>query len=353
MKHYKYITILTTLLFASCQNEQVETPIATKPIQFAVAMQQPDVTRAGVNVQNTMFDSNEQIDVFIKDKGNTIAYAQPIVYKATPVRDEGVFYALTDPRTTANAVLSPGQIAWPNTTNIDINAFYPKGIVLNLTTAHSFTIQTDQSTDAKYRQSDLMASEKLNVARQDERVQLTFTHMLSKCVITLKGDRSLNINHEGWRDGATEEQQRAAQIEANSRLVGANVALMTILPTTTIKSPKVLGTTSGTAINVDMGTIATTTELVDPDDAASAWQMACIIPPQTIAAGTQMFKITMADGGVLYYKPAALCTFTSAHVNTYNITVHAKELTLTGCSIDGWTTGDTDQEHESQPVITF
>lgn len=363
MKRYTYIllTTLTVILTqTACSNEQAETVKAVKPILFSAAMQQP-VTRAGVyvgDVQNTAFVENEVVDVFIKEHGGTsMTYAQPIYYKGTTARDDEVdgkvYYALGDPRNSSNVQLTAADVAWPNDNNgIDIWAFHPTGAVTNLSAANTFSVKSDQSTNANYRLSDLMAAERTNVARQDERVQLTFTHLLSKVIVTLKGDRSLNINHEGWRDGATEGQQRAAQIEANNRLVGARVDLMSIKPTTSITSPNTIATASGSA-NVYVGTIATTTELVDADDAASAWQIACIIPPQTIAAGASMLKITMADGGVLYYKPTAPCTFTSGHVNTYNITVHAKEMTLTGSTIDPWTVGDTDQGHEAQPVITL
>ena len=352
MKIYRniFILVLTLSLTIACDNGQTEQQQAVNELLFEAGMQ-PAATRAGVNVQNTHFDENEEVDVYIEEQvSSTVTYAQPIVYTATASEVSQGFYSLSSPHQRDNSDID--IVTWPSTHKLDIYAFYPARVVNNLTSAFSFSIQSDQSTTSGYRQSDLMACQLMDVARIKARVQLTFTHLLSKVIVTLKGDRSLNINHEGWRDGATEGQQRAAQIEANNRLVGARVDLMSIKPTTSITSPNTIATASGSA-NVYVGTIATTTELVDADDAASAWQIACIIPPQTIAAGASMFKITMADGGVLYYKPAVLCTFTSGHVNTYNITVHAKELTLTGSTIDPWTVGDTDQGHEAQPVITL
>ncbi len=310
-------------------------------------------TRAGVAVQSTYFDSGQKVDVFISENGgSTVTYEQPITYSASPAVDGEGFYALADPQHNSTAI---GEVVWPNNDShsIDIYAYYPSGKVTNLEAANTFTVLSDQSSKENYRQSDLMAAQTTGVRRQKTRVKLTFTHLLTKVIVTLKGDRSLNINHTGWRNGATEEQQRAAQVEANSKLIGATVRLLTIKPTLTITKPQALSAASAST-TITVGTIATGTERVDPDDAASAWQIACIIPPQEIAASTAFIQVTMADGGVLTYKPNAKCTFTSTKVNTYHMTVHAKELTLTGNPIiDPWTVGDTDQGHEAQPVITL
>ena len=335
----------------ACTNEVIDSH-ASDALQFEANIGH-SATRAGVAVQNTYFDSGQKVDVFISENGgSTVTYEQPITYSASPsVYAEG-FYALASPQHNLTAI---GEVVWPSddSHSIDIYAYYPSGKVTNLGAANSFTVQSEQSTTENYRQSDLMAAQTTGVFRQKTRVKLTFTHLLTKVIVTLKGDRSLNINHEGWRDGATEEQQQAAQVEANNKLVGATVRLLTIKPTLTITKPRTLSAASESQ-TITVGTIATGTERVASDDATSAWQIACIIPPQEIEAGTAFIQVTMADGGVLTYKPDAKCTFTSTKVNTYNMTVHAKELTLTGNpTIDPWTVGDTDQGHETQPVITL
>ena len=367
MKRYADIllmTLATFLMLTACSVEVLRTAAdeQQQPILLSAAMQQ-SATRGGVfvaDVQNYAFKENEVIDVFINENGGSSkTYSQPIFYMGTTARDSEtdgkVYYALGNPRNSSNQQLTAADVAWPSTNGIDIRAYHPTKAVTTLSGANTFTVQADQSTDANYRKSDLMAASRDNVARQDERVQLTFRHLLSKVIITLRGDRSLNINHEGWRDGATVEQQTAAQAEANQKLIGATVRLLTISPSITITPPTALGTSAtGTAQTITVGTIAATTELVTSDDATSAWQIACIIPPQEIAASTAFVQVTMADGGVLTYKPDAKCTFSSGHANTYNLTVHAKELTLSGNpTIDPWTGGDTDQGHETQPVITM
>ena len=347
----KYIYILC-LAMTACTNDVSESD--TSAALLFEANIGRSATRAGVAVQSTYFDSGQKVDVFISENGgNTVNYEQPLTYSASPSVDAEGFYALADPQHNSTAI---GEVVWPNDNlhhTIDINAYYPSGIVTNLSAANSFTVQSDQSSTGNYRQSDLMAAQLTGVSRQKTRVKLTFTHLLTKVIVTLKGDRSLNINHEGWRDGATEEQRQTAQVEANSKLIGATVRLLTVQPTLTITKPRTLSAASGST-TITVGTIAAGTERVDPDDDASAWQIACIIPPQEIAASTAFIQVTMADGGVLTYKPDAKCTFTSTKVNTYNMTVHAKELTLTGNpTIDPWTVGDTDQGHEAQPVITL
>ena len=351
---YKHIVLLSTLLLTAC-SEQVEIASSSDAIRFAVAMSTP-TTRGGVTVQNTGFDHGEEIAVFIKENATTIGktYDQPIIYKATTARDSEkdgmVYYALGDPRNTGGTAKSITETSWPPSNHIDINAFYPKTAVDALNTAKTFTVQTNQSTDANYRLSDLMAAELTNVERQDERVQLTFTHLLSKVIVTLKGDRSLNINHAGWRDDAAESDVTAAQIESNQRLIGAKVELMGMNNQVTITSPRTISGITGSQ-DITLGTIAATTERVVADDETSAWQISCIVPYQTVSSARKLIRVTMADGGVLWYTGTA--SLAQSTVNTFNITVHAKELTLTGSTIDPWTVGDTDQGHEAQPVITL
>lgn len=352
MKYNILLTSVIGLFASSCSNDVVERRIDTGTIEFEVSMGS-NATRAGVDVQNTKFADQEEIDVFISS--STVTYTQPIVYKATESEDNDGYYALSDPRNNSGTALSPAQIPWPESPNtIDIYAYHPKAVVTSLSSANSFTVKADQSTDGNYRLSDLMEAEKTGVVRQDNRVQLKFSHLLSKVIITLRGDRSLNISHAGWRTGATTEQTTAAQIESNSLLIGAKVELLNIQPTITITKPKTLSSASGSATAITVGTITAATELVDPTDATSAWQIACIVPPQQLSSA-KLVKVTMPTvnnvaGGVLYFTSAA--NFESRKVNTYNVTVHAKELTVSG-TIKSWDAGDTDQGHESQPVITF
>lgn len=349
-----YIVFLTSLMLTAC-SELAEMESKPDAILFSAGMAS-STTRGGVTVQNISFDHGEEVAVFIKEhNASDKTYAQPIIYKATTARDSEtggkVYYALGDPRNTSGEAQSTTDTAWPPSNVIDINAFHPKGAIDALNTAKVFTVQADQSTDANYRLSDLMAAERLNVARQDERVQLTFTHLLSKVIITLKGDRSLNINHEGWRNGATAVQQTAAQVESNSKLIGAKVELLEMNDKVTVTSPNTLTNTTGSQTIV-AGTISASTERVTPADETSAWQLSCIVPSQNISSARKLIRVTTAENGVLWYTGTA--NLVQSAVNTFNIVVHAKELTLTGnVAVDPWTVGDTDQGHEAQPLITL
>ncbi len=349
--YYRYAMLLAAGFLLSCSDDKLETQETERQnIPIYASMQEPTVTRAGVAVQNVRFIAGEKVDVYMTATGQS--YPQPLVYTTTASGSDG-FYSLSDPRSVTPSGAS-AETPWPSDGyGVTIYAYYPQGIMQPpRTTARTFTVQADQSTDANYMASDLMEGEPAtqNVLRAAGSVRLTFTHLLSKVLITLKGDRSLNINHAGWRTGASTDDQTAAQAESNQKLIGATVKLLSMNNQVTITSPKAISNITGSQ-TITVGTIAATTERVDPDDATSPWQICCIVPQQTISTGRKLIEVTMADGGVLYYTGTA--TLAQSTVNTFNLTVHSKEITLNGYTIAPWTAGDTDQGHETQPVITF
>ncbi len=240
----------------------------------------------------------ENVDGTATTSGNNVTtYTQPLEYKAD---GEG------------NLNHETAQY-WPTSGNgLHIYGVYPSTAVTSTDAAKaynatniSFSVQDDQSTDAKYNASDLMTgapSSNNPVSRTSSPVNLEFAHLLSKIDITLTAG-----------DGFTE-----------SDLSDAKVSILNTLPTTTFNVQNTtLGTATGTAKDI---TVCTGTK-------GSA-----VIVPQTVASGKAFIKVVVG-GGSYFYKLASDVTFAGQKRYTYKIEVKKTGLAVTS-SIASWTAGD-------------
>ena len=123
-------------------------------------------TRAAQNLNEGTFDSGEQVSVFISQT------------------DQNSWTEYTYQTIADGAMIPSGTIPYySNDYNYDIAAFYPQ------LSGETFSIQTDQTTDAAYKQSDLMYASVINQARQHAPVTLDFKHKMAKiCVNATPGD---------------------------------------------------------------------------------------------------------------------------------------------------------------------
>jgi hypothetical protein len=164
--------------------------------------------------------------------------------------------------------------------DVDIVAYAPYVISYGLKRTYDFDIQADQSTKAGYIKSDLLygiptAGNPVHhvithdPALKTQNVKLTFHHLLSKVTLTL---------------------QPVAPLKADA-LVGAQVTLKQV--GTRVPFNLVDGTlgTASTPGDVLIGNVAAAT-----DNTVSG-----LIPPQTIAGGTDFLEVTLADGQVYKY----------------------------------------------------
>ncbi len=76
---------------------------------------------------------------------------------------------------------------YPVSGTITVNAYAPYNSAWTLTSAQTFSVQTDQSGDEAYMNSDLLYAE-ATASNSDATVPLKFYHMLSKIDISLSGD---------------------------------------------------------------------------------------------------------------------------------------------------------------------
>ena len=191
-----------------------------------------------------------------------------------------------------------------NDGRIDIIAYYPSEA------ATTFSVDNDQTTDAKYRASDLMWVKKANQGRQTSAVSLAFQHLMAKL-----------------------------EVNATS---GAGVSYIKSITMTNVRLQSTFAPKAGTATVTE--TASGSISLFTGGEAANTTaQAACVFPGQEIAAGNLLEITVVKDGGgeaTAIYALDAAKTFTAGNKYVMNITVNRTALGTTN-SISGWSADGT------------
>ena len=202
------------------------------------------------------------------------------------------------PNTAANTM------TWPDGATLDFYAYAPYNSGYSYNAANGFSVQTDQSTEARYLASDLVLARATGKTYNAQTpVALSFNHMLSKVNITIKEDANSNVD-----------------------LANAVVSITNTLPTTTFNpSTGELGVASGDVTEITAATIAADLE----EGVANSTATACaVVVPQELAENTAFIKIVTseADGNkTLIGKLSSATTLESG--NSYNMTISVGEIT--------------------------
>lgn len=263
---------------------------------------------SGSGLQQTQFLRDEKVSIFLAENvGGTAttsgdgvtAYDQPLVYTAN---GNGGLSFYTSGGTWN--VLEPQY--WPASgRGLFIYGVYPSDAASSYDGTCTFSVKTDQSTEAGYKASDLMtgAPSQNPAARTEQNVQVKFTHRLTKIDISLTAG-----------DGFADSDLSSAVVYITNTLTGVTFSA----------SGASLGAAVGEAADIKVCT----------GTAGSA-----IIVPQTVSSGTSFIKV-IAGGGSYVYSLSSDITFAGGGAYTYNITVNKTGLSVTS-NIAAWTTGGT------------
>ena len=202
------------------------------------------------------------------------------------------------------ALTNTGNAIYYGTGTATITAYHPHNSAWT-GTSHTFSVSTDQSIEANYRNSDLLWAT-ASSGKTANAVALTFTHKLAKINVTLVPE------------------------EEGTNLSGATISICgTNIATNFNPSTGALSAATANVQEIKAG-ITTTT-----DKTASA-----IIVPQTIAASTPFIKVTLGEK-IFYHKLSAEKTFASGKSYSYTLTVKEKKVEVdTEGDIDNWENGD-------------
>lgn len=285
------------LVLAACSNDN-ETDNWNGEIRLSsgVTVQ----TRANSKgVPDTQIANGQDVGVFINDATTNEEVSANLKYTA----DGSGGLALAG---------RSAQPYYPATGNaVKIIAYQPHSASAAITSddgGYDFSVNTDQNGNSDdYYASDLLYSASAQYSRQATAHSLSFKHLLSKVVCTLKaGDGSPTIT------GAT------------VKIVGAHLS-GTFKPSDGTFSTKTSGdTTSDITMNSNI----------------TSGSYIAVLPPQTFAKDAKFLQVTLstsAGSGVFYYKiPDSDLVLAEGKVYKYDITVNQTELTVTS-SIEGWT----------------
>ena len=326
MMDYKRLVLCAALAasFSACSNDTLldteMQPDGKMELSLSSGIEVEQASTRGSLSQNTQFNQNALIDVFISENTNgtaTTTYTQPLVAKATNASGTLAFKS-------GSGYTTDNPQYWPTSGNgVNIYAWYPQGKVGSNIAASSvtFTIPTttedtktvsDQSSDITA--SDLMWGRPSSnpVSRTSTAVQLTFKHLLTKVRVVLEAGNGV---------AATELQN--ATIRLND--------VFTSVTVTDLKDPTASGklttNTSAGAAKADYVYVLKngdgTTNNVNSN--------VCVIPPQTLGSITVILK----SGGVLTATVSDALVASTAY--KYTLTVTNTALTVSS-TIEAWGT---------------
>lgn len=150
------------------------------PVEFTVSDQRTiDFTRAATSIIS--FDANETVKVFVKPDGES-SYSDYDYTTATA----GQSVSLTAPA-------SPPYYPPGANTTVEAYAYYPS------TASTSFSVMSDQTSDANYKASDLMYADNRTVTKgaSDNHDHLSMAHQMAQLAITAQAQAGSGITITG------------------------------------------------------------------------------------------------------------------------------------------------------------
>ena len=269
IKHF--IIAVATVALAACSRE--ETPTYTEtPITLTYSTVDAVESKAAQNLNEGTFASGESITVRVSNTGENV----------------WTDYAFTSGEAGAMTAPEPAPCYPAGAQNVDIVAYYPASA------GTSFTVASDQTSDASYKACDLMFASVTNQAKQAAAVNLAFSHKMAK----------LNVN-----------------ITPGQGVTSINsLSVLNVKPTVSFDhATGAVGAASGETFGIAMSNNG-----------------AVIIPAQTINGG--LLSI-VTDKGTATYSVADK-VFEAGKLYTINITVNLRAVGTT-TAITGWTSEGT------------
>ncbi len=271
MNNKLLIFAAVALAFAACS--QIENPEESNvPVNLSYSTVSAIETKAAQNLNNDYFASGESVTVRISNTG----------------AGEWTNYTFTTGAAGVMNAPDPAPYYPAGSQNIDIAAYYPASA------GTSFSVAADQTSDADYKDSDLMFALVEDQAKQDAAVNLAFSHKMAK----------LNVN-----------------ITAGSGVSSiSSVNILNVKPTVSFnQATGEVGEATGSATSIAMSNNG-----------------AAVIPAQTISGG--LLSIVTDKGTATYSVSDKV--FEAGKLYTINITVNLRAVGTT-TAITGWTSEGT------------
>ncbi|MCC8117459.1 MAG: fimbrillin family protein [Bacteroidales bacterium] len=284
MKKFSLIA-LGALTLAACSSHDDEPAIVNNDGRIVPTYTLNSMSsRAEDGIQDDVICENQEVGFFVTtaDDSNPTTLYENVSYTADGV---GGFSS------------SSSAMFWPTTGNIHVYAYGPVQSGASISAANTFSVQSDQSTEANYLASDLiMATPKKNVAQteNDGKVEMTFKHMLTKLKFEIKPK------------------------DADVDLAGGVVTIMNVVKSCSFDVVSASITADSQTGEIVVGTL--------PSDISTnkSATLAAIVVNQKIAQGTALFKIEVGSGNDMkryVYTAESDIDFTAGVQSSYNVSV--------------------------------
>ncbi len=252
MKATKIISACAVLVaLASCSNDLSQPTAEDTPIRIQANVG-GITTRAAHNLLESSFGDGDAINVIIsenqtnKQKPSGASYS-PMVY----THNGSQFNAETT------------QYFPSNGNGIDVWGVHPSTVTASST---EFSIADDQTSDANYKNSDLMFAQKLENQTKGNPINLSFSHKLSKIIVNLEKETGVDGN-----------------------LTNAEIKLTNVVKKTALTVSGDNGITLG-----DLSSVPEDKGELTIGKYATNGTAAIVIPQST---SSMKFKVTLANGG--------------------------------------------------------
>lgn len=274
------------------------------PITLSGEINQVSVTR----VNDNGFCDGDVMGVYIVDyNGNT-----PGTLQVSGNRGDNVRHTFDESEFKWN---SDYDLYWKDKhTHIDVYGYYPFGSPESID-AYAFTVQRDQSTSSEngtmggYEASDFLWGKAADVAPTTNAVRLSLSHRMANARVTL-------VEGTGFESGEWAKTEKTVLVTNLCREATINLADGTVTQNGGIESTATI-----------------------PSRVNDEWR--AIVVPQSVAAGTTLFSITI--GGVPYkFSKNENFTYMPGKMSNFSIRVDKKAgsgqytLTLISESITAW-----------------
>ena len=252
--------------------------------------------------QSTQIEQGQQVGVTIK--------------KAKSTHNNVAWTAGAD-----GTLTNTGETVYYGNETATITAYHPYNAKW-AETSHAFSVNTDQSTNEGYLNSDLLWAT-ASATKTETPVALTFMHKLAKINVTLQSTDITDLSN------------------ATISICGTNIAT-NFNPTT--------GELSAATANVQEIKAGVTT--------TGVYTASAIVIPQTISSGTKLIKVSLGSK-TFYYTLTANKELKSGYSHNYTLTVKEKEieLKLKSENITDWEKemceGDLEEEEEEVNTETL
>ena len=281
------IALITTGLVA-CKNDEVTMPAENNQetvISLSGSILQ---TRATTEIQSAALSLNNKVGAFGVATEGTLGNHTNNQYT---VGQNGTLVAVGS------------EMSAKKVSTVSIYAYAPYDAAWTLG-SNTFTVESDQSTEAGYLASDLLHAKTENVNASNT-VSLGFAHKLSQLVVKLNNSDNIDLS-------------------------GATVSVMNTLPSATLNAQTgELGEAAGNAVEITGAKNVNTNNTY------------VVIVPQTVAAGTSFIKISGVGEKNLVATLGADQVFEGGKKYTMTVTLGeaGAELTIGSITLSDWTDG--------------